>query len=234
MVKKFFKINNIPSVLWGDKKDKVIIAVHGNMSNKEDTPIEVLAETAVKSGYQVLSFDLPEHGDRKEEGTPCKVQYCVRDLNEIMKYTKEKWKDISLFANSMGAYFSLLAYKNEKLSKAWFLSPVVDMQRIIENMMKWFNVSEEELKNRQTIPTPIGQTLYWDYYSYVKENPVDYWNVATCILYGEKDEVCEIDTILNFTDKFSCSLEKVQQGEHYFHTPEQISTLKEWLKRMIE
>lgn len=28
------KINNIPSIIWGEKSNKVFIAVHGNMSNK--------------------------------------------------------------------------------------------------------------------------------------------------------------------------------------------------------
>src|SRR5699024_8993303 len=104
-----------------------------------------------------LSFDLPEHGDRKDEVTPFKVQYCVRDLLSIMNYAKSRWKHISLFANSIGAYFSLLAYQSELLDKAWFLSPVVDMQRIIKNIMLQFDITEERLKREQTISTPIGQ-----------------------------------------------------------------------------
>ena len=51
MIKYKFKINNIPAVLWGEKSEKLFIAVHGNMSNKEDTVIEILAEEAVKKGY---------------------------------------------------------------------------------------------------------------------------------------------------------------------------------------
>ena len=44
MKKEFFKINNIPAVLWGETSEKIIITVHGNMSHKEDIPIEILAE----------------------------------------------------------------------------------------------------------------------------------------------------------------------------------------------
>ncbi len=64
MFKNSFKISNIPAVLWGDKSEKIFIAVHGNMSNKEDAVIQILAEEADRKGYQVLSFDLPEHGER--------------------------------------------------------------------------------------------------------------------------------------------------------------------------
>ena len=234
MFKYKFNISNIPTVLWGEKSEKVFIAVHGNMSNKEDTVIEILAKEAIKKGYQVLSFDLPEHGDRKNDSTPCKVQFCVSDLSIIMNYAKEHWRDISLFACSMGAYFSLLAYQNNMIRKALFLSPVVNMERIIDNMMMWFNVTPEYLQKELTIETPIGQKLYWDYYCYVKEHPINTWNINTHILYGAKDELCEFETINYFCDKYGCDLEIMDTGEHYFHTEEQLNVFLNWLQKYID
>ena len=88
------KINGIPSMLWGEKGNKVFIAVHGNMSNKEDEVIKILAQKVISKGYQLLSFDLPEHGERKGDKTYlCKVQNCVRDLSDIMAYAKEKYDE---------------------------------------------------------------------------------------------------------------------------------------------
>lgn len=234
MIKHKFKIDNIPAILWGEKKEKLFIAVHGNMSNKEDVVIQILAEEAIKKGYQVLSFDLPEHGERKGDSTPCKVQFCVNDLTTIIDYAKEYWKEINLFACSMGAYFSLLAYKNDVIKKALFLSPVVNMERIIENMMKWFNVTPESLKEEVMIETPIGEKLYWDYFCYVKDNPINIWNTDTCIMYGAKDDLCEFETINYFVHKFNCDLEIVELGEHYFHTEEQLSVFKNWLTKRIK
>ena len=43
-------IHNIPSAVWGPSSEKVILAVHGNLSSKTDTPIRLLAETAVQKG----------------------------------------------------------------------------------------------------------------------------------------------------------------------------------------
>lgn len=233
MKTEFLKINGIPAIIWGAKSDRVIIAVHGNMSNKADVPIKILADEAELKGYQVLSFDLPEHGERKNENTPCKVQPAVSELKSIMEYAKQNWESISLFANSIGAYFSLMAYKDEKIEKALFLSPVVDMRRIIENMMKWFDVSEEKLKAEKEIPTPVGQRLYWDYYCFVKENPVCKWNAKTFILYGGKDDLCEKDVIAGFTEKFGCGLEIAENEEHYFHTEKQLLILKNWIKEKL-
>lgn len=230
---KKIKINEIPAIIWGEEAEKVIIAVHGNLSHKEDIPIKLLAEDATKKGYQVLSFDLPEHGDRKSGAVSCKVKECVEELKIIMEYVGERWKNVLLFANSMGAYFSLIAYRNVDLEKALFLSPVVDMGRIIENMMKWFNVTEERLEKEQTISTPIGQNLYWDYYCYVKQNPICNWDTPTAILYADKDELVQEDTINDFAEKFDCEVTIANNAEHYFHTDEHLEQLKKWLNKNI-
>lgn len=234
MLKQTLLIENIPAILWGNKSNKLIVAVHGNMSNKMDIPIALLAEAAIPLGYQVLSFDLPQHGDRKEEPTLCKVQNCVQELSKIMDFALTNSQQISLFACSMGAYFSLLAYKDIPLRQTLFLSPVVNMGRIINNMLKWFNITEEELQAKQEIATPIGQTLYWDYYCYVKDNPINYWESPTSILYGSKDNICEFAVITDFAKQFNCSLDILDNGEHYFHTAEQLEFYKQWLKKYLQ
>ncbi|TQR40547.1 alpha/beta hydrolase [Paenibacillus popilliae] len=233
MIKNNLKIENIPAILWGDKSDKLFVVVHGNLSNKEDDSIIVFAEEASALGYQVLSFDLPQHGDRKDEPYLCNVQNCVQDLDTIMTYSKSLSNHISLFACSMGAYFSLLAYSHEPLKQCLFLSPVVNMERIINNMMTWFNVSESRLKIEKEIATPIGQTLYWDYYCYVKEHPIVAWNIPTSILYGSEDNLCEFDVVSEFNKRFNCNLQVMENGEHYFHTEEQLQVFRQWLKKHI-
>jgi alpha-beta hydrolase superfamily lysophospholipase len=233
MVKKNLNIKNIPSILWGNHADKLFIAIHGNMSHKADAAIALFAEEAVANGYQVLSFDLPEHGERKADEYPCHVQNCVHDLTVIMDYAQTISKNISIFACSMGAYFSLLAYKQQALEQVLFLSPVVNMERIIQNMMKWFDVSEEKLEKEKEIETPIGQTLYWDYYSYVKAHPINRWDKPTSILYGAKDDLCEYDVLTEFVKLFQCNLHIMENGEHFFHTKEQLDYFRNWIQGIL-
>ncbi len=233
MQKQKLNIGHIPAILWGSKSERLFIAVHGNKSNKEDDVIAVFAECAVAKGYQVISFDLPDHGERKTENIPCKVQNAVQDLNAIMSYAKQISEDISVFACSMGVYISLMAYNGAPLRQALFLSSLVDMERMISNMMTWFNVSEERLKAEQEVATPIGLTLYWDYYCYVKENPVTAWNAPTSILYGKKDDTVELDTVEAFVKRFQADLRFMEQGEHYFHTEEQLAFFRQWCEESI-
>ena len=77
------KINGIPSILWGKPSDKIIIVAHGSHSSKIDDCIWVLAEEAIAKGYQVLSFDLPQHGERVYETDFIMPDECVRELQAI-------------------------------------------------------------------------------------------------------------------------------------------------------
>ena len=233
MKKQYIEVDGIPAVIWGAPSERLYLAVHGDMSHKEDKVIELLAEEAVLKGYQVLSFDLPEHGDRKQERTPCKVTFCMADLARVMEYARQSWRRYSVFACSIGAYFTLMTYQDEPLDKALFLSPVVDMRRLIETMMQWFSVTPEMLRESGEIVTPIGKTLDWDYYTYVKEHPVRNWRTATGILYGEQDQLCEQAVVRRFAESFGCGMEIVPGGEHFFHTEDQLRQFSSWLRRQV-
>ena len=233
MKRSSFTIEGLPAIRWGEVSDKLFIAVHGASGSKDDEGITIFAEEAVRKGYQVLSFDLPEHGDRKGENYLCNVQNGVRDLTVIGAYAQNISTHLSLFACSLGAYFSLLAYRDCPFEQCLFLSPIVDMQRIIENMMRRFNVSEDQLRREKEIETPIGRTLYWDYYSYVKSHPIDAWGRPTAILYGSEDDTSEFLAISEFAERYRCRLSVLEQGEHYFHTDEQLQYLRRWLRDII-
>ncbi|MEA4913173.1 MAG: alpha/beta hydrolase [Christensenella sp.] len=231
MFKEYIKIGHIPAVIWGESSMRVFIAVHGDQSNKEDQVIEVFAQEATKRGYQVLSFDLPEHGDRKQEPTPCSVQICVKEFADVMAFARSTHEQVSLFACSMGAYFSLLAYRDEPLDQTLFLSPVVDMKRIIDNLMMYAQVTSEQLEQQKEIVTPF-KTLYWDYYSYVATHPV-VWDKKTALLYGAKDFLCEYSFVKAFADQARADMTVFDEGEHFFHTEEQIAFYRDWLTKQI-
>lgn len=227
-------IGTIPALVWGEPSEHLILAVHGNMSHKNDTAIRLLAQAAGEAGYQVLSFDLPEHGDRKSDPTPCKARECAGELKQVLRYAGARWEHISLFGCSLGAYFSLLAFREERFEQGLFLSPVVDMERLIQNMMAWSNVTPAQLREQGEIMSCVGQMLYWDYYCYVREHPVDRWDTPTCILYGERDNLSEREAVECFTAKFGASLEVVPGGEHFFHTEEQLEAYRLWLKGTLK
>lgn len=110
MKEQIIKINNIPSIVWGNTQKKVFIYVHGKCQSKEYA--ESFAQTAEKNGYQTLSFDLPQHGDRVNVNTPCDIWNGISDLQDIFSNVVSRWETISLFGCSIGAFFALHAYKD--------------------------------------------------------------------------------------------------------------------------
>lgn len=231
MNKECLFIENIPAIIWGNKSDKVFIYVHGKMSQKGEALS--FAKLATQKGYQVLSFDLPEHGERINEDYQCNVWNGVHDLNLIGKFVKRQWDSINLYAVSLGAYFSLLAYNSLSFQKCLLVSPILNMERLIENMMKWNDVGVEKLKEKKEIPTSMGETLSWDYYCYAKENSIDKWDFPTAILYGSEDNLTEQEVINSFVSKFNCDLTVMQNGEHWFHTEQQLDFHDKWLSRIL-
>lgn len=82
------------------------------------------------------------------------------------------YDSVDLIANSIGAFFAMHALSGKQIEKTHFISPVVDMEKLIMDMMGWANVTEDELHNKQTIPTNFGETLSWEYLCYVRANPM--------------------------------------------------------------
>ena len=136
---------------------------------------------------------------------------------------------MTLIANSVGAYFSLSAGIGGAVEKAYFISPVVDMERLIRDLMAGAGVTEERLKAEGAIPTPFGETLSWEYLSYVRSHPV-IWNAPTRILYGEHDALVPYGTVAAFAETHGARLTVMPGGEHWFHTEEQMRFLDEWIR----
>lgn len=136
---------------------------------------------------------------------------------------------VRLIANSIGAYFAMCALKDAGIERACFISPIVDMERLIRDMMRWANVSAAELQERGEIETKFGEILSWRYLEYVRSYPVD-WNVPTRILYGGRDHMTARETMENFARCHDAELTVMPQGEHWFHTPEELAFLDDWIR----
>lgn len=232
MIKTNLKIEGIPAVLWGAPAERLLLAVHGAMGSKDD--FELLAEETAAKGFQVLSFDLPEHGDRKGERYACNPPNAVKDLTAVIRYAQTLAKRINLYACSLGAYFSLLAYANVALEQCMFQSPVVDMQRLIGNMMKAAGVSPERLQAVRVIANPYGPRFEWEYYSFVKAHPIEKWSPPTAIIMGSEDEVSEVEAVKAFATRFGSNLKLLEGGKHYLHTTEEVTAIREWMRTSIQ
>lgn len=212
-------IDKASACLYGERSDRVYLYVHGKNGFKEEAA--AYADIANSKGYQVISVDLPDRGD-------CKPWEAVPILQGLLNYAKTRWNNISLYAVSIGAWFSMLAYGGGALKKCLFVSPVLDMEPLIENMMNWAGITEDGLERQKIIPTDFGETLDYEYYQFAKKNPITAWSVPTEILYAENDSLTSVETVERFCERFDCGLNVFKGGEHWFHTEEQLAFLRKW------
>ena len=91
-------------------------------------------------------------------------------------------------------------------------------------------MSEEELRDKGVIHTDFGEDLSWDYLCYVREHPVQ-WSVPTSILYGNKDNLTSLETVSAFAEQHDAVLTVMENGEHWFHTDEQMQFLDDWIRK---
>ena len=150
------------------------------------------------------------------------------EIFQAVSELSDRFDSVILIANSIGAFFALNAGVDAFVSKAYFISPVVDMERLILGMMSASDVSEEELKAKGVVKTVSGEEVSWEYLRYVREHPVK-WSVPTEILYGGCDKLVAFESVAAFAEKHGAKLTVMDGGEHWFHTDAQMRFLDEWL-----
>ena len=193
----------------------LVLYIHG----KGGSPIEAEHYKKIFIDCDVIGLDYKNFMPREN----------AEEIFNAVKNFKNRYEKIILIANSIGAYFAMNAKIDDKIFQAYFISPIVDMEKLIVELMKKCNVTEDELRNKKIIPTDFDENLSWEYLSYVRKNPIS-WRVPTKILYGEKDFITSIETIKNFAEKNNFDVTVMKDGEHWFHTAEQINFLDNWIK----
>ena len=193
---------------------KAVIYIHG----KGGTSSESEHYKALFKDADVIGFDY-------QSQTPWEAKV---EFSDFFNAVSAKYQSVYIVANSIGAFFTMYALADRNIEKAFFISPIVNMEKLIADMMIWANVTEQDLYKEKEIETSFGETLSWEYLCYVREHPV-VWNIPTKILYGDKDNLTSYETMSDFASKMGISLTVMNNGEHWFHTDEQMNFLDDWI-----
>ena len=195
----------------------LVIYVHGKGGNAEEA--EHFKHKPFFENADVFGFDYKAQ-------TPWEAK---EEFPRFFENKKQEYGNTILIANSIGAYFSLLAFQAAHFQKCLFVSPILDMPALIEKMMGWASVSSERLQAEREITTAFGETLSWEYYAYAKQHPILTWNSPTAILYAGRDNLTDRETVTAFAERFDCALQIYEEGEHWFHTEKQLAVLRDFV-----
>lgn len=197
---------------------QLVIYVHG----KGGSIKEAKHYRSLFVDFDVIGFDY-----KSQNPWHAKIEF-----SDFYEQTAKGYDSVILVANSIGAFFAMSGLEEKNITKAFFVSPIVNMEKLIIDMMKWSNITEEELCNKKEIITDFGETLSWGYLCYVRKHPIK-WNIPTHILYGENDNLTSKATISEFSEQVSATLTIMKGGEHWFHTEDQMKFLDDWIIKLI-
>lgn len=200
------------------KSNSLILYIHGKGGNPKEA-----------EHYKNIFKECDVVGLDYKAETPWEAE---SEFDKKFDKLSQEYRSVIVVANSIGAYFTMNALAKKHIKKAFFISPIVDMEKLITDMMHFAKISEEELCEKETIETSFGETLSWRYLQYVKNRKIA-WNVPTCILYGENDNLTSIETISSFSKTINATLTVMNGGEHWFHTAKQMSFLDKWILENI-
>lgn len=197
---------------------KAFIYIHGKGGNAK----EATHYAALLKEYDVIGLNY-------QSSTPWDA---IEEFPILFDRVKEKHDNVSIICNSIGAFFAMYTLAKKNIDTAYFISPIVDMEKLITDMLQWANVTEAELCVKKEIPTSFGETLSWEYLCYVRNHPIN-WQIPTHILYGDQDNLSSYQTISNFANDRNATLTVMHGGEHWFHTEEQMEFLDRWFMRYV-
>ena len=151
------------------------------------------------------------------------------ELAETVARTKAQHGRVELIAVSIGAFCCMDPRIAAQTERAWFVSPIVDMERVIGGLMRSAGITEDELRARGRIA--VGdEELDWAFLCALRAAPPA-WRVPTQILYGSTDVLQPIETIRAFAARSGAAVTVMPGGEHWFHTAEQMRFLDDWIRR---
>ncbi len=118
--------------------EEIVVYVHGKGGSAQ----EAEHYKALFPNCEVIGFDY--HAQSPWEAT--------EEFSGFFTAVRKRCGKLTLVANSIGAFLSLSSLNEKLVDTAYFISPVVDMEQLICNMMQWADVSEAELAENWKFP----------------------------------------------------------------------------------
>lgn len=220
-------LDGIPALRWGEPGGRAVIGVHGQFSNKHDPVMARCGDVIASRGDQLISFDLPAHGDRQDDKAFNPME-ASPEVRAFARLARSQSTEVSLLANSIGAYFSLCDTPAGTFERAWMVSPLLDLEYYIRDIMAEYSVTDEQLEAQTVIDTPRG-VLERSYLRFVEEHPARL-NAPSWIIRGDQDEVVPLNALSRFVGAPGVELVQVEGGQHFLGQPPHLDTVVAWFE----
>lgn len=222
-----FAFAGIPALRWGNPGRRAVVGVHGQFSSKLDPVMAQCGEVIASRGDQLITFDLPAHGDRQDDKA-FNAMIASSEVKAFAQLARSQSTDVSLLASSIGVYFSLCDTPVGAFERAWLVSPLIDLEDYIRDVMAEYSVTDEQLETATVIDTPRA-VLEWPYLRFVVEHPARL-EIPSWTIRGDQDEVVPLETLNRFVSAPDFELVQIEGGRHFLGQPPHLDAVIKWFE----
>ena len=231
---------NIPEN-WNE--EKIVVACHGFNSSKDSEAMMLIEKDLQQYGIAYARFSWPYHAERRIDPDDFSVEKCIEDLYLVENAIKEEYPKtkIGIYANSFGAYLTLLRLKRKKhdFFAIVLRAPAIKMDEILELFMA--NINIEEIKKYGYIldkSDKKSMKIKYEFYEELKENRISQlgeYKEKMLIYHGTIDDTAPCkDTIEFANNNKNVKLVLFENESHRFSMEKLLQADKEIAKYFNE
>ena len=215
----------------------IIIAVHGFSSSKNSFINRQIAPLLRENNIGMVCFDLPGHGDRKNE--LLKVDTCLNSIKEIEDYVRSIYHGpISLTGKSFGGFLLLRYLENNQIKyfKTILMAPALEQYKIgrhnEDEEGKDLILSLENGKNFIREGMEVDVSVLKDFFKFDIFNHLDIENDVK-LIYGTKDVTVSNENIKKMANLKNWELFSVDGADHFYRRDEDVKTILNLFLKII-
>lgn len=204
----------------------IVVAMHGFCGDKESSCIKLLEERVGEIGVGLVRFDWPGHGESEVDGFSFRVENCIKDLEAVVEYLKERYPEAELvaFATSFGGYVTLLYnyYHRDDFRCIILRSPAIQMRKVVYDSIINPDVREEldekgyfvyGFERKMEITNEfLDDLMKYDVLDLYGEERLE--NVS--IIHGTADDLVPFGDSEEFAREHGCRLYPVEGADHRY------------------
>ena len=218
-------LDGVPALRWGGPGGRAVVGVHGQFGDKRDPVMARCAEVIASHGDHLITFDLPTHGERRD-GTAFTAMAASGEVRSFVQLAREEATEVSLLAISVGAYVALCDMPSRTFERAWLVSPLLDLERYVRDVMSACSVTDERLEAETVVDTPRA-SLSWPDLCFLMEHPVRL-DMPSWTIRGDGDDVVPREALSRFLSAPGAELVEIAGGPHFLGEPPYLDTVASW------
>lgn len=220
-----------------NKLKTIVIAVHGFSSSKHSFINDKLAPILKENNIGLVCFDLPGHGDRKDELLT--VDSCLKSIKEVENNVRSVYDGpISLTGKSFGGFLLLRYLENNpnKYYKTILMAPALEQINIWkynedEEGCKLINALEKD-KNFIRKGMEVDVSVLNDFFKFDIFKHLNIKNDVK-LVYGTKDITVSNDNIIKLSKIKNWEIFAVDGADHFFRRDEDVKNVADLFLKFL-